>query len=192
MATCIEPDCASPADARQLCVKHLYHWRNKNRDKVRKISGSTPDEFWSRVRRGDPEQCWPWLKADGSEATWYGNKLWLGRQQLAHRIAYMLTYGTMPPLLMHSCDNPPCCNPAHLRPGSHKTNALERKERGRGAAGSRHGNAVLTDDQVKEIRKLYDSGERRSKIVEAYGISRSMVYNIGRRTHWIDLGSLDG
>lgn len=36
--------------------------------------------------------------------------------QFAHRICYELCFGLVPPKmhLHHKCENPPCCNPAHL------------------------------------------------------------------------------
>jgi hypothetical protein len=57
----------------------------------------------------------------------------------------------------HTCDNPPCCNPAHLFLGSAADNARDMalKGRGRGAEGTHNWNAKLADDQVREIRRRY-------------------------------------
>lgn len=57
-----------------------------------------------------------------------------GRQQLTHRIAYELSSGktvSKDVLILHSCDNPACCNPLHLREGTNKDNASDRSERKR-------------------------------------------------------------
>lgn len=65
--------------------------------------------------RGD---CWEWVGARNRQG--YG-KCWLdGKNILAHRVAYLLENGAIDDSLMilHSCDNPPCCNPGHLREGT--------------------------------------------------------------------------
>lgn len=35
------------------------------------------------------------------------------------------------PFVLHTCDNPPCCNPAHLYRGTALDNARDRDTRGR-------------------------------------------------------------
>lgn len=51
----------------------------------------------------------------------------------ASRAVYIATHGDLPAdvHVLHSCDNPPCCNPAHLRPGSHLENMADRHRAGR-------------------------------------------------------------
>jgi hypothetical protein len=61
--------------------------------------------------------CWEYQgprRKDG-----YGFYNW-GNDKLAHRIAYRLACGEIPKgmVVMHTCDNPPCCNPAHLKLGT--------------------------------------------------------------------------
>lgn len=52
---------------------------------------------------------------------------------LAHRVVYEHHHGPLPSevLVLHSCDNPPCVNIDHLRPGTHAENAQDKVERGR-------------------------------------------------------------
>jgi hypothetical protein len=93
----------------------------------------TADGFWSRVdRSGGPDACWPWTA--GRFQKGYEMTRWQGRTRGAHRVAYELAYG---PILdglwvLHDCDNPPCCNPAHLFPGNSAVNADDRERKGRG------------------------------------------------------------
>lgn len=100
---------------------------------------SLEERFWSKVLVGDPDECWPWT---GAKTKGYGSLVVDRKRYYAHRIAYELTYGPIPhidgadefhgPCVLHSCDNPACCNPAHLRPGSQKENLREMAAKGRG------------------------------------------------------------
>ena len=72
------------------------------------------------IERG-PDECWIWIWA--TLPSGYGhfrrNKL----DEYAHRAAYELRVG---PILGrreldHTCENPPCCNPAHLVQSTHRT-----------------------------------------------------------------------
>lgn len=63
----------------------------------------------------------------------YGMMRYNAKNQGAHRVAWTLTYGEIPDglLVLHSCDNPPCCNPKHLRLGTMKDNMEDKIARGR-------------------------------------------------------------
>lgn len=74
-----------------------------------------------------------------------------GKRRQAHRYAYELANGPIPAgkLVLHSCDNPPCCNPEHLRLGTDADNHQDMRDRGRTDFIHRH---KLTEEQVREIR----------------------------------------
>lgn len=75
--------------------------------------------------------CWPWTGARSEKG--YGRFHALkARVYRAHRIAFYLATGEWPPAVCHRCDNPPCCNPAHLRAGTPSDNSLEMWSKGRG------------------------------------------------------------
>jgi hypothetical protein len=98
------------------------------------------DRFHSRVRRGEPDECWPWLR--GRFADGYGG-FKVGKQTMkANRVAYFIANGIDPGQLQvcHTCDNPSCCNPAHLFLGDTSANITDAVEKGRIAfpTGSRH------------------------------------------------------
>ena len=87
--------------------------------------------FWDRVDR--TEGCWVWMGARVSKG--YGN-LWHGGKSIsAHRHAWELTVGPIPPGMhvLHHCDNPPCVRPDHLWLGTNRENQIDSRDKGRRA-----------------------------------------------------------
>lgn len=144
------------------------------------------ERFWSKVDRRSDGECWPWTGA--KDAHGYG-MAWVGdRTVRAHRVALELATGE--PLrglhALHSCDNPPCCNPSHLRAGTHAENMSDRKERDRGyrPRGELAPLARLTETEVAEIRHRHSGGERSSFIARSFGITRQHVWQIAKGNRW--------
>lgn len=108
------------------------------------------------------------------------------RQIYAHRLALMIEGVEVPDdrQVLHSCDNPPCVNPAHLRVGTNKENHQEMKDKGRSLYGERNGQAKLTEAQVEAIRVLYRGGESQSSIAKRFGIHQTAVSKITRGARW--------
>src|SRR4051812_25042735 len=113
------------------------------------------DRFWSKVAIRGPDECWPWQRA--KESSGYGRFRWNGRSALAHRVAHMLCNGAIEggrrgPVVMHSCDNPSCCNPAHLSVGTHADNVADKQAKDRQPCCEVHYKTRLTSDEVRQIR----------------------------------------
>lgn len=142
--------------------------------------------FWDRVdKSGGPDACWPWLGRKTPDG--YGRLTIQGREAQAHRVAYTLAVGAVPAeyLIRHNCDNPPCCNPAHLSPGTHLDNMRDRNERGRVGRPK----AKLTPEQVASIRaRLAESKGKHSdaykKIAAEYGVTYDAVYRLHKGKTW--------
>ena len=114
-----------------------------------------------------------------------------GKIARAHRVSYELAFGPIPPgpgvhgtmHVMHKCDNKLCCNPAHLMLGTHKDNMADMKAKGRADKhqGETNGRAVLTPEQVKQIR--VDARGTRT-IAKDYPVSRASVQRIKSGKAW--------
>lgn len=155
---------------------------------------STEERFWSKVQKSaDPDGCWIWTGARKSDG--YGLFLYENRCTGAHRIAYLLTTGTLPDLLIcHHCDNPPCVNPRHLFAGTDKDNYLDSRSKGRdrpvegGIRGDRSPVSKVTSDQVREIRRLYFVDRiSQHRIARQFSITQTQVGHITRRVAWSHL-----
>lgn len=74
------------------------------------------DRFWARVEDRDDDSCWEWTGA--KLTTGYGTLKIDGQRRMAHRFAYELLIGPIPPGLVidHLCCNPSCVNPSHMEP----------------------------------------------------------------------------
>ena len=140
-----------------------------------------PADFWDRFHVGDG--CWEW-QANISPLG-YGRFHIDGKYHLAHRWMYKEWYGVDPGDLdvLHSCDNPRCCNPTHLSLGTHQENMRQMMERGRGVQhkGEACGRSKLTEKEVLEIRT---SSLPQLVLAAKYGVAQSAVSNIKRRKTW--------
>lgn len=89
--------------------------------------------------------------------------------------------------VLHSCDNPPCCNPAHLTLGSQAENVSDMLAKGRQVVlrGERNGRAIFSDETVKNMRSLYARGSMTmAEVGCVFGVTvRGTAYQIltGRR-----------
>lgn len=146
--------------------------------------------FWSYVAIGQPNECWEWK--GGCFDNGYGQFRLGDRKVKANRCAYELAVGPLGDLLaLHECDNPPCCNPAHLFAGTPADNSRDRNQKGRAAPcllkpmrGEENPAAKLCFGQVVEIRAMSQSGYSQRAIAQHFGISQSQVGNIVRGSSW--------
>src|ERR1700748_1341276 len=88
------------------------------------LAARRPEAIWAKVDKRGPDECWNWLGKLGK--TGYGRTEIRGVRYQVHRVIFnFLNPGVIElrapknrrgsGYLLHSCDNPACCNPAHLR-----------------------------------------------------------------------------
>lgn len=143
--------------------------------------------FWKKVRAVGVGECWPWVAGKGRRGC--GLFHLGGRTISAPRVAWWLANGREPTagmMVLHSCDNPTCCNPAHLREGTAKDNSDDMFARGRNAPQkrARNGNAKLTEADVAEIKSLVARGVRPSTVAKDFKVNESHVYDILKGERW--------
>lgn len=146
--------------------RELLHWRAmKTGPKPKPLA----ERFWPKVRIAGQNECWEWLASRNWKG--YGR---IGYRALAcgytaaHRAAWELTRGPIPEgaWVLHRCDNPPCCNPAHLFLGTGKDNSDDMFRKGRGRPGRTGGAIKLSLDDVATIK------------AKTVGLSRTQRYGL--------------
>lgn len=142
------------------------------------------DRFRTGVDMRGPDDCWPWTKGclpGGYGALWDG-----GNNRGTHRIAWELANGPIPDGLwvLHRCDNPPCCNPAHLFLGTQAENDADRTAKGRSTRGDRHPYAKLNSETVREIRQRFADGTRVRDLAAEYGVSPTTLWYAAKGKTW--------
>lgn len=157
------------------------------------LSATTPERFWTKVDVRGSDDCWPWLGSRDRHGYGYMNR---GRHSsgpiCASAVSWILNKGAVPKgfEVCHDCpggDHPWCVNPAHLWLGTHAQNMADMKAKGRSSGGVTFGHvlAKVTQEQVQEIRRLYQSPDRNVQtIAHRFGICRRQVWMIGSGRCW--------
>lgn len=150
------------------------------------------ERFWPKVdTSGGQDACWNWTAAKSKGYGIMSSKRGCSPHK-AYRISWELHNGPIPIGLhvLHKCDNAACVNPQHLFVGTHRDNMddMTFKGRARVASKAHHGeknsSSKLTEDQVREIRRLGNDGIPASEIARAFRISRPVCSKIIRRELW--------
>jgi hypothetical protein len=160
------------------------------------FSQSFLDRYWSKVDRKGADQCWNWTASTAGKG--YGQIKDEGkrRQLYSHRVAFIIAYGEPPKRneagevmeVCHKCDNPRCCNPAHLFLGTRAKNAQDMSIKLRSTWGIRSGTCKLTEDDIRLIRKLYSEMKvSQQRIAGMFSISQIQVSRIVTGKQWTHL-----
>ena len=119
--------------------------------------------------------------SDGYARKWYN-----GRVHPHHRVVYAehnnIDLENMKGLVvMHTCDNPSCVNPLHLRLGTQKDNIRDMDNKERRCRGVAHHSSQLTEQQVLDIRA---SSKSYKDLSIEYKVSKRTIYDIIKRKTW--------
>lgn len=151
--------------------------------------GYTKDELEAARERFDSgvdksSGCWAWMR--GTDVSGYGvfRIERRGPWRKARRLAFYYDTGIDPgdQFVLHSCDNPPCVNPAHLSLGDQRENMRQASERGRVARPS----ARLSVDDVRAIRGYVERGGigAAAQMARVYGVGQPTISDIINRKTW--------
>lgn len=183
-----------PPVSRPTCAYcHLYPVKRK-RDRYHNKACANAARGQSLIARLDsllipgPEgACWEWTGARDRDG--YG--VITGdapdrRQYRVPRLIWERAHGPLPhgQHVRHTCDNPPCWNPAHLRAGTNAENIAEKVARGRS---SRDGGYKLTPEQVRQIRHRLSYGATLQTVAEEFKVGRATIWQIKSGRIWKDL-----
>ena len=140
--------------------------------------------FWSRVEITG--SCWLWTGAGSKIGRGYGKTTFEGKLKGAHQVAWILTYGPIPPgyEICHTCDNPPCVRPDHLFLGTQKDNIQDMIRKRRGIIGEASGKAKLTTTEVVEIKQFLAAHMPIISIANKYQVCVSTIYYIKSGKLW--------
>lgn len=174
--------------------------------------------FFSKLKLNTLTGCMEW---PGETKNGYGIMYSTAGKFRTHRVAAYLAglidnprgvvSGLSDTNVLHRCDNPICCNPAHLFVGDHAANVADAVTKGRmkGFAplvgphrptvpyeklktgmrrsqlrGDLHHRKKLTEAQVADIRLFWDAGiYSQGEMAKMYGVTQGLLSLICNRKH---------
>lgn len=173
---------------RQNALNVKNGWKNKTEEEKLEIKKSSFEKFFEKT-----DGCWEW-QGNKKQKLAYGCFRFRGKILIASRVSYEIYTGPIPKklIVMHTCDNPPCVNPNHLKVGTYLDNQKDKMRKGRGKV------EKLNEEQVRDIKKeLILHKEQKSRkgyysmrqIGKRFNVSTSAIkyINDGRTWSWITI-----
>lgn len=146
---------------------------------------SKRDALYGDRRPGAPDECWEWTGSI-QKGIGYGQIQVAGKHYNVHRLSYEVHRGPIPKgiCVCHTCDNRICWNPNHLWLGTMADNFADMVKKKRHPQGSKHGQAILDEPKVEEIRDLYAQGASIRGLARQFSVSQRSVQFIVRFETW--------
>jgi len=146
------------------------------------LSEKVKVRFLRFVNKRSENECWNWngrMYGRTGRGEYRCRKNGIAIRLYSHRAAWILANKRDVPKglqVLHSCNNPLCCNPNHLRAGTQLDNLNQMRRQGRD-------NFKFTDNEIQRMRKLHCSGIKIRKLMSLFKISYTHIYAvIARRT----------
>lgn len=190
MHHCSVTGCDTGIYALGLCNKHWDRLRRTGTtDPGPKAPGTLEERFWRKVDKRGPDECWPWLANTCSGGYGRISRGKKGEGAIgAHVASYEIATGQPVPVgmvVMHSCDNPICVNPAHLSLGTYAINTADMIAKGRkrvvAPVGQDNGKAILDEEKVRYIRA---SAKNNAELGRELGVSVNAVRGVRTGRTW--------
>lgn len=142
------------------------------------LEPKTKEKFFSMVVRRGVDECWPWKGGHVEGYGWFyiGGGRRAKQEDYAHRVALFYETGKFDGVARHSCDNPDCCNPGHLKWGTRRDNSQDALDRRRAYVGSANSNAKLTEADVIKARELRALGMLYREIAPRFGVGWKTIW----------------
>jgi len=180
---CTIDGCGRPIERKGLCSAHAHRLQRYG-DPLggRQLEGYIEKDM-VRIAGLKTDDCvfWPYTRNS------FGYAMHAGKQ--AHREICRLAHGEPPDpklLCAHSCGNGHlgCVNPSHLRWATQKENMQDAVHHGTVRRGENQKSAKLTEQQVREARRLSAAGRSNPQIGRLYGVSSTTIRDLVNRTTW--------
>lgn len=128
------------------------------------MTANRPEDVFLKIDVREINECWLWQGRLDKKG--YGGWDLNGRSVKAHRIAYEVYKGPVPPdkEICHACRNRRCCNPAHLFAGTHAENMRTKR-------------CSLTQAQIELIK---NSPLQQRELARVLGVHQSTVSRVRR------------
>lgn len=180
---CVIENCNEKSHGHGLCRHHYNAWKKYGNPLAAKEHfGTLFERFFRYAQKGQSENdCWKWTAAKNLKG--YGKIGTAGKGSKiegAHRVSWMIHNNQKIPdgmFILHSCDNPECTNPLHLRVGTRSENMKDMYDRARQGnrklpIGESNNKAVLTHEKVTYIRS---SPKTNGQLADELGVSKTCI-----------------
>ena len=160
---------------------HPKTWISENHKRLREDPEHLKKKYNTRFEDKviKKEGCWDWKGCIHSSG-YPSFKDYGGKNGTAHRASWIIYKGEIPNglFVLHKCDNKKCTNPDHLFLGTSQNNAEDRQKKHRGKK------QKLIENQVVEIRKLYNMGVTQKRLATDFKVSSNSIWKIVNRITW--------
>ncbi len=181
---CTVEGCPSSVYGQGFCSKHYQRWVRNGDPTAGRTDEGAPLAWIESALRYDGDDClaWPYATTDGG----YGVVRYGERNAIVSRVICEREHGPAPlpdSDAAHSCNFRLCGNKRHVSWKTRSGNMADAIDAGTWLHGEAHPSALLTEDDVKEIRRL--RGEvLQTDLADRYGVHRSTISAVQNRVSW--------